>query len=188
MAINISSPNGTSSVEQRILVAPQSLTNEWQDCILAGGVAISDAATITDSTTLDSSGTALRVIIDCRVGNTILLRLKYPSDLTVTTPPTVASFGLDQAPGPGAPFLNYVLQPLYSADGNLSETLSVSSRDTTATIDGVSWKFTVTDPLVHAWDRLGSPFAVVGMNVALDGTAGASGLDATAAVIQYKVI
>ncbi len=123
-------------------------------------------------------------IINAQVGSTVLLRMKYPSDLTVTTPPTVAVFGLDQIPGPNADFSNFVLQPLYSADGNLSETLSVSVRDTQATIGANTWKWTVPNPEVHAWDRLGSAYIVVGITTALTSSTG----NPDASTIEYKVI
>lgn len=168
---------GSFSQEHR--TNPQSLTATWKDAVLATRVSSADGTPVTDASTLNDS---LRYIIDVsQIGTAVMFRLKYPSNLSVTTPPQICVFGCDTAP---STFTNVPLQPLRSAGGNYAEALSVSVRDTAATIDGTAWKWTIPDPTVHVWDRLANPFIVVSVAVAVAGTTG----DPELCTIEYKPV
>ncbi len=151
-------------------VVPQGLTQKWVNVVDAGGVAVQDAATVTNPSTQITAATR-HIFRRNGLGTHLLLRMKYDDGLTSITAPIVKVFGRGGD--------NDGWQLLKTRSGSLSVALSVAATDVE---DGTN-KFTTPDYDLHAWDSLSCNEFLVGIETALAGTG-----DATTATIEAKLV
>lgn len=150
-------------------VIPMSATSFWETAISAGGIAVQDAATITNpSTEIASTATILK---RGGKGTLLVVRLQYDDGLTSITDPVIKVFGRTGSD------MWEVLKTRASTPA-ITFTVTTGANDTT---DG-TYLYTLPS-YVDAFDCLGCEEIVIGVQTALAGTG-----TTNTAVLQVKFI
>lgn len=146
---------------------------EWITVIAAGGMAVQDAATITNPTTEITDETRKLITLGDKAGHYIRLRMGYDDELTtILTDAVIRVFGRRNSDDPW--------QVLENQNGDKTATLtSAESSDVT---DG-TLKYTHCDRLLHTWDRDGCTQILIGVETVLDGTG-----SETNSILQLKLV
>lgn len=150
-----------------IIATPCSLSSRWINILDAGGVAIQDAATITNPTTQIDSPTSHIAKRNNFHGTLVKVRLAYTG--TPSADPVLVVFGRTGSDA---------WQKLYTKNGDGTVTLTTAVA--TDVTDGTYFYTEVTDD--HTLDCDGCDEIIIGVQTAFNGTV------TNTAVVQVKVI